>query len=627
MATAAYTTDLTDLLTTPDTGESTANWAALGGGASGLNVETDYFIQGANCISKNAWASDEKGMIEDTTLSTLSSGSGNAVYMWVTHLTPGSLATKANGGISILLGSSSTVYNEYDYAGSDTIDYGAPWICAVIDPDNATPTTGTVTTANIDCYGAQANLPTGGPTKGAPFGIDATRYGRSIEISGGDGVDDDATFTGLAAANDGTSARWGQFQRTPGSTTNFTMQCRVEFGKTSATSSACTFTDANKNITIVDLEYVGSDFIEFDVTQSSTVTISGCNFVASAGANTRGNWVTTNASSVTLDGNNFVNMGTFGFSSAYTVDGCVFRDCDQITQNSATITGCTIDGSTASASVVSTAATLSSLTGNTFVSDGAGHAVDIGTVSSNTAVTWDNTLDDTVDTLESWTGTAGSTTGVSGDADSALLVNVTGSNTLTITVADGASVPTVRNTGTGTVTILANTVTVSVTTVETDGTTEDGVSVVVETAAAGDYIYQLSTTSITRSGTTATATTASAHGLSVNDYVAIRGVTNFGQYNGIHQVQSVPTTTTFTYTIASDPGADATGTINTSYVFLYGTTSSGVVSNPSVDYSTDQAVKGTARKSSASPYFKPSPIVGTLGSNGFSATVTMVRDE
>ena len=54
-------------------------------------------------------------------------------------------------------------------------------------------------------------------------------------------------------------------------------------------------------------------------------------------------------------------------------------------------------------------------------------------------------------------------------------------------------------------------------------------------------------TSGASSGTTATMTTATAHGLAVGDLVTIAGVTPSG-YNGTYLVQTVPTTTTYTVT-------------------------------------------------------------------------------
>lgn len=67
-----------------------------------------------------------------------------------------------------------------------------------------------------------------------------------------------------------------------------------------------------------------------------------------------------------------------------------------------------------------------------------------------------------------------------------------------------------------------------------------------------------SVTSITRSGTTATATSA-AHGYANGDYVLIAGA-NETQYNGTFTISNV-TTNTFDYTVSGSPATPATGTI------------------------------------------------------------------
>lgn len=64
-------------------------------------------------------------------------------------------------------------------------------------------------------------------------------------------------------------------------------------------------------------------------------------------------------------------------------------------------------------------------------------------------------------------------------------------------------------------------------------------------------------TSITRVGTTATLTTTSAHGLSTGNSVYITQASP-SQYNGQYTI-TVTGGSTFTYTMASDPGASATG--------------------------------------------------------------------
>lgn len=63
---------------------------------------------------------------------------------------------------------------------------------------------------------------------------------------------------------------------------------------------------------------------------------------------------------------------------------------------------------------------------------------------------------------------------------------------------------------------------------------------------------------ITRVGTTATLTTASAHGLTTGNSITVTQATP-SQYNGTYTI-TVTGATTFTYTMASDPGASATVT-------------------------------------------------------------------
>jgi cytoskeletal protein CcmA (bactofilin family) len=69
----------------------------------------------------------------------------------------------------------------------------------------------------------------------------------------------------------------------------------------------------------------------------------------------------------------------------------------------------------------------------------------------------------------------------------------------------------------------------------------------------------LNTTSITRSSTTATATTTSPHGFQTGDTVQVSGATQ-SQYNGTFTV-TVTSGTVFTYTVSGSPATPATGTI------------------------------------------------------------------
>lgn len=69
----------------------------------------------------------------------------------------------------------------------------------------------------------------------------------------------------------------------------------------------------------------------------------------------------------------------------------------------------------------------------------------------------------------------------------------------------------------------------------------------------------VSITSITRSAYAATVT-QTGHGYSVGDWVLVQGATET-PYNGLQQVQSVPTADTWTYTLFGLPTTPATGTL------------------------------------------------------------------
>lgn len=71
--------------------------------------------------------------------------------------------------------------------------------------------------------------------------------------------------------------------------------------------------------------------------------------------------------------------------------------------------------------------------------------------------------------------------------------------------------------------------------------------------------YNSKTITITRSGTTATAT-CTTHGFSQHQIVAISGAVE-GDYNGDFRITSIPTVNTFTFEVANSPATPATGTI------------------------------------------------------------------
>jgi hypothetical protein len=73
-------------------------------------------------------------------------------------------------------------------------------------------------------------------------------------------------------------------------------------------------------------------------------------------------------------------------------------------------------------------------------------------------------------------------------------------------------------------------------------------------------LFSGSVTGITRASSTATATTASAHNYVVGDRVTISGAGQ-SEYNITATILTVPSSTTFTFTVSGTPTTPATGTI------------------------------------------------------------------
>lgn len=86
-----------------------------------------------------------------------------------------------------------------------------------------------------------------------------------------------------------------------------------------------------------------------------------------------------------------------------------------------------------------------------------------------------------------------------------------------------------------------------------------GVVVWNNTSLVTPDVYSFSVSSITRSGSTATVTAATAHGLATGDSVLIQGADQ-SEYN-IQAVVTKLTATTFTYQVSGTPVTPATGTI------------------------------------------------------------------
>jgi len=617
MTVATYTTNLSRIW-----GDgSTSGWTALGSGASGLNQESDFYIQGNNCISKNAFASATKGMIYSYGSDAGGSGTDGAYIAWLTHLTPNSLANKAGGGLQFLIGSGTGDYEQYYVGGSDTIEFGG-WVLAAVNEATAGDTsTGSPSTTVESYFGALYSLPSGGPTKGAPNAIDGIAFGRcDVVIEYGTGADPEADFAGIITNLETPTNRWGLFaQREPNGA--YENSGLIQFG---TSTNAAEFTDSNQTIFLRDHDHVTSNFHTWEVNHASTILTLTNVVVKALGSTSPGRWVTNDNATVTLTTCNFIDMGTFLFDTNSTIDTCTFLGCGQITHGGSDMSGSSVLQSSVAAD---TGALLYDETGDPdTLTDGmtfsmgtnSHHAIDFGTSVTNDIVlrdckfngfgSTDNANDSTVRFLATGGALTLSLNNCKVDGAAASLSN--------FSVDDAAGIN---------VTLSIDSVTTLVNVKDNNGDNLLGARALLEASdGTGDFPFEESVT-ITRSGSTASVA-HTGHGMLENDYVVIRGADQ-PEYNGPHQISNV-TTNAYDYTVSGAPATPATGTIISTGAILSGTTdSSGNISKPRT-FTNNTPVTGVVRKSSSTPRFKSFLLSGTIDSSvGLTINVRLVLDE
>jgi hypothetical protein len=415
MAVATYTTDLVNLNLVNVAG-STTNWTALGGGASGLVAETDFFIQGDGCLSKAGWSAATKGAIYNFG-SSAPVPSGSAVFMWVYYWAPNALDTEALGGLQILIGSGTAAYKQYYVRGKDTYTYGG-WICVPVEPSaSANATTGTPTAA-LQYFGSQAKV-LGAVTKGQPLGIDAFRYGRAIKVLNGQSPTSAyGNFYSASVTNDSGSNRWGLLQAIDG---GYLQQGTFMMG---SGSTSVDFRDENRTIVVANTKKVKAPFNRFEVRNaSSNVDWTNIN-ISALGTTAPGDFIVVDNAPVDFSRCSFTNMGFFRLRSNTTSTNTTYRNCKLITQSGSVFNGCSIIGTQDSTKQM-LSNNPANISNTTFVSKGTGHALEINTAGSYAFV-----------------GNLFSGFGASGSTD-ATIYNTSGGQ-VTMSISDGDT-PTYRN--------------------------------------------------------------------------------------------------------------------------------------------------------------------------------------
>jgi hypothetical protein len=431
-------------------------------------------MQGNLCVDKQITNAD-KGMYYNNGAG-ITLGAGDHVFVWLFNATPGLADTLALKGASILVGSGTTAYCQYHVEGNDT--YGAAGRVAKCYPVNysvRTSNTGSVPYrtvtgspgANPQVFGGGLN--TTAQVKGANLGIDAIRYGTGAYITAGDSGQP-ATFAGFQAQNDAIANRWGILTRVGGS---YELQGTFAIGQNNAgTATLAYFSDSDVAIAIVDTVHSATDFTKFVIDHASTEVYWTNINITALGTNNPGQVIVNNAATVVeITGGTWTGLGVTTLRAGCVVDGLTWRTSGLVTANGASISNALFDR--ASGSVALSIADLDLLDNCTFISDGTGYAIDLGTISATDTMGWNCT--DTGYAAQGGTAT-----------NRTILVNVASGQTLTINVAAGATTPTYNNTGAGTVSVVSGQVTTTITVVDIDtGSAIQNANVYVEAGAGG----------------------------------------------------------------------------------------------------------------------------------------------
>ena len=606
MAVAAYATDLTDITTA----ETISGWSALGGGQSGLSDETDYFIQGSQCVSKTGFTATTKGQLFNAGTTTITAG--DAVFIWVKQNNRNLMDTVALGGSQVCMGSGTGAFDRFYTDGNDSDGSAlAGWRTYCVDPTD-TPSATTGSPGAYTYFGNQWKIQGSGSLKGNPNGIDAIRHGREIQCTAGEAANY-ATFDGAAVYDSATTRAWGLITPASGS---YQFHGAFVMG---TSSTAVDFRDSDRVIVVLEDEFVPSGFNEFEIRNASS-NVEWNNIQITALGATSPGILTLDVGTFTGVACFFTDLATTIFNSSSTVTGCTWNRCEAVTPDGADMSGSSILAPDVAANNSGLIWNVNTdpdglLDGMEFskTSGTAHHAIEFGLSIPTTSIT----LRD----CNFGTDFSATEDGSTGD-ETFHFKDTTGTITLNLVSCTG-------NFGYRTdgvvVTVVADPVTTAVNVKNSAGSNISGARVLLRASdGTGPLPYQDSVT-ITQSAGTATVT-HTAHGLVTGNYVVITGASP-EEYNKQAQI-TVTGVDAYTYSVDSGLSSPATGTPVSTGAIISGTTNASGNITDSRTLASDQPVTGYARKSTTTPFYKSGRISGVVDNvNGVSFNIILIVDE
>ena len=471
MAAPAYSTDLITINTADGTdGQSVTGWSETAGHITGANAigDGDTVIQGVTSVSKASGNATgvQAGMCYDSAGNNIRADAAwvdgqSVIFYWWIAITPvalesfdfgpttgvaGDTGATISGGFLLGVGNAEANQRYFKVGGNDK--YIGPfggWQNTAVEPVNTTVayTDGSPTAV----YDVWSCLPVLRQTvrRGQTMAMDVLRWGPrgKITVAGGTSPDSPATLVRVAEfdSRDDTSAdsqftlldsgrhRLGIFQQREGFI--------LWKGQIEVTGR---LTDQGLSVILQDNPTVYDNFTEV-VVNGGECNLTNIAFVAQAKSPRQGRFSTTGGSpTLNLEGCNFNGCSTFAATSYL---GNTFTECLEVTANGGTFKNNKFNDAEGTEAVTVTSGQASTIltgdfSGNEFTrASGTINAVAVSGVSGTSSITWDN------NSLTGY-GTGVTGTNVSSTAGGAIKVTFSGNGTLTISVVNGADIPTVE---------------------------------------------------------------------------------------------------------------------------------------------------------------------------------------
>lgn len=450
-----------NLLSTCDATSNGGTWS----GGNALTTETDFYKYSSACLAYTIRQVSTYQLNFAPTASLDLSGAGNSTIVRLWFLSYQQFATQASNGIRFYItDGSNTAY--WNVLGGDT--YPGGWYMIVVDV-STTPTSGTKPTMTA-VTDLGLDITTIGTTKNAPTAfIDHLHSMDGLIAYGDNGTGVPFGVSDIYDADNTTTTAWGAVK--PVNTVWF-LNTSITIGD-GVGSNVTTYEDADELLVYDGSAVADFTFSAVENTGATTFDSSGCTFKASVEPFVFD--LSDSAVPATIAGNSFINSGVVTFSSGQTIEQSTFVNCTSITHGTSTFednsvttsglmtvsatgtcTGNTFNLSTSTASIL--CADLSHAPDNNFISDGSNHAIELSSIGSG-SMTWSG-----VTSGYTSGGSGGSPVTPTSTGNETIYVNVATSSDLTINVADGATVPSIRvgASFTGDVNVVAGSVTVRV---------------------------------------------------------------------------------------------------------------------------------------------------------------------